>query len=84
MSHGEDNPTKSPQGAVCLTVEVLLSHSQGTSLCIASPGKHASLCRVPHELVPGALSPKGACLPHWGGYFYVTLTGYLALYRFTG
>ena len=47
------------RGHVCLTGEVIfMSHSQGTSLCIASPGRHASLCRVPHELLPGALTGR--------------------------
>ena len=35
-----------------------MSHSQGTSLCIASPGRHASLCRVPRELLPVALTGR--------------------------
>ena len=33
-------------------------HTQDTSLCIVSPGRHASLCRVPHELLPGALTGR--------------------------
>ena len=35
-----------------------MSHSQATSLSIASPARHASLCRVPHELLPGALTGR--------------------------
>ena len=33
-------------------------HTQDTSLCIVSLGRHASLCRVPHELLPGALTGR--------------------------
>ena len=55
---GRTTQQKARRGHVCLTREVLLSHSQGTSLCIASPGRHANLCRVPHELLPGALTGR--------------------------